>query len=211
MDCENCGSPLSSDDYFCGNCGMPTKDSTERSVEGGSEFSSEKAVHIAFGNLDLKASGKVPGRRVKPSGQRLLRLLFTLSILALIVISIFGFVTDFRGLWQISSATVLLGLILRLCTTFYYKTYVEAVRRHKRRIQIIERIGSDAVFAREAIQAFRLTSDSSDGYLSPDAASSVEDDPFLKSTWKDAHQELQHLYAVLGPPPMKSLMRTRDG
>jgi hypothetical protein len=69
---------------------------------------------------------------------------------------------------------------------------------------------SDIGFAYDVNPPFRLTPGSFDDHLSPDAARIIDDDPFLKSTWKDAHQTLHRLYAVLGPPPMKSLLRARN-
>jgi cation transport ATPase len=217
-DCTNCGQPLGADDPFCASCGNPTKDAIKKATEVPSEFvnpANETILQLLSSNMNLvvaqAAEQAAERKQIANHARRLMRLLFTLSVFTLTVISILGSITGARDLWQISSLVILLGVILRLGVTFCYKANAEAARRHHRRIQTIERIGNDAAFAREAIQALRLTSDSSEGYLSPDAASSVEDDPFLKSTWKEAHHELQHLYAVLGPPPMKSLTRTRDG
>jgi hypothetical protein len=38
----------------------------------------------------------------------------------------------------------------------------------------------------------------------------VQQDPYLKSSWKTVNERLHYLYGILGPPPMKSLVGSRD-
>jgi hypothetical protein len=84
-----------------------------------------------------------------------------------------------------------------------------SITRHAQRIVVIEKIGSDAAFAREILDSLRLASANHQGHLSPDVAAAVDDDPFLKETWSEAHGELQRLYSILGSPPMKTLTGAR--
>ena len=217
MSCSQCGVPVDPSDNFCGNCGT----SATRSLGNASWLAppSSPDQNLAHSPLDptfenilinlLPQKGQLPRDR-KLSGRRITKLSYTCLMLVIVGVSLIAWTTHSK--YTLSAALVLaVGVALRPTITFAYKLHAAQAKDHELQLKKIEKIGHDAAFAREVIGALRLASNSSDGHLTPDIASTVEEDPFLKETWYSTHQELQRLYTTLGPPPMKALSGTRNG
>jgi hypothetical protein len=144
-----------------------------------------------------------------PHRRRVQRLTWTVAACGCLIACAIGLILHVPQV-RSNALTLFVDLIIiRVLATVAYKGYEARIRRHAQRLAIIEKIGSDSAFAREILDSLRLAS-ANQRHLSPDVASAVDDDPFLKETWKDAHDELQRLYSILGSPPMKTLTGARS-
>jgi hypothetical protein len=47
-------------------------------------------------------------------------------------------------------------------------------------------------------------------HLRPEAADRIDSDEHLKNEWRSVHVDIQRIYEVLGPPPLKTLTGSRD-
>jgi hypothetical protein len=143
----------------------------------------------------------LPRQRIFQSQRlkRALRIGFTSLVAGLIGRTVVLFaVGDTTG--GIGGAILIVLLIaLRISITIAHKVH------RTRRLRRLENSIDDADFTIDMLDVFRLTSGASDGRLPPSVASVIDDDPFMKGSWDEMHQDIQQLYQVLGPPPMRTL------